>query len=473
MELIDALRTNDTETLNGMPAHSTTLNACLDLFSSIGAMRGQDKDLVINLFVKAFDEDPTTAMRILFWSRDVRGGSGERQIFKDVINYLGLYRPDALSKNITLIPEYGRWDDLFVLFGTKAEESALACIIEGLSSGNQLCAKWCPRPNTKNTKDKAVALAIRKRMKLSPKEYRKLLVTNTNVVEQLMCANKWSEIEYSKIPSKAMSDYMATFAKRDINRYSEYLGLVTKGEATINTGAIYPYNVVNALRNGDVMAANTMWANLPDYMTENNERLLPVVDVSGSMEDPAGGSKSISCMDVAISLGLYISERNVGQFKDAFITFSRTPSLQYVKGTLQERYNQMASGEWCMNTNLDLVFDLILTKAKTYNLTEAEMPTMVLIFSDMQFDSGIRYNDNAQDMIAKQYEEAGYKLPKIVYWNIKDYGNKPIQSHQTGACLVSGFSPSLLTSILSGETLSPIRMMLKVVNSDRYLPITV
>jgi hypothetical protein len=473
MELIDALRTNDTETLNGMPAHSTTLNACLDLFSSIGAMRGQDKDLVINLFVKAFDEDPTTAMRILFWSRDVRGGSGERQIFKDVINYLGLYRPDSLSKNVTLIPEYGRWDDLFVLFGTKAEESALACIIEGLSSGNQLCAKWCPRPNTKNTKDKAVALAIRKRMKLSPKEYRKLLVTNTNVVEQLMCANKWSEIEYSKIPSKAMSDYMATFAKRDINRYSEYLGLVTKGEATINTGAIYPYNVVNALRNGDVMAANTMWANLPDYMTENNERLLPVVDVSGSMVDSAGGSKTISCMDVAISLGLYISERNVGQFKDAFITFSRTPSLQYVKGTLQERYNQMASGEWCMNTNLDLVFDLILTKAKTYNLTEAEMPTMVLIFSDMQFDSGIRYNDNAQDMIAKQYEEAGYKLPKIVYWNINDYGNKPIQSHQTGACLVSGFSPSLLTSILSGETLSPIRMMLKVVNSDRYLPITV
>jgi hypothetical protein len=473
MQFIDALRTDDTQTLNGMPAHSTTLNACVDLFSSIGAMRGQDKNSVINLFTKAFDEDATTAMRILFWSRDVRGGAGERQIFKDIINYLGLYRPEALSKVVTLIPEYGRWDDLFALFGTKVEDSALDCIIKGLNSGNQLCAKWCPRPNTKNPKDKAVALAIRKRMKLSPKEYRQLLVANTKVVEQLMCAKKWSEIEYSKVPSKAMSDYMATFSKRDTNRYSEYLNSVTKGEATINTGAVYPYNVVNALRNGDVMAANTMWSNLPDYMTENNERLLPVVDVSGSMDDPAGGSKSVSCMDVAISLGLYISERNVGEFKDAFITFSSEPTLQYVKGTLQERYNQMATSRWSMNTNLEKVFGLILSKAKAFNLTEDEMPSMVLILSDMQFDSGIRYNDNAYRMMTKQYEEAGYRVPKIVYWNIKDYGNKPIQSHQTGASLVSGFTPALLTSILSGETLSPIRMMLKVVNAERYSPITV
>jgi hypothetical protein len=163
----------------------------------------------------------------------------------------------------------------------------------------------------------------------------------------------------------------------------------------------------------------------------------------------------------------------VGEFKDAFITFSSEPTLQYVKGTLQERYNQMATSRWSMNTNLEKVFGLILSKAKAFNLTEDEMPSMVLILSDMQFDSGIRYNDNAYRMMTKQYEEAGYRVPKIVYWNIKDYGNKPIQSHQTGASLVSGFTPALLTSILSGETLSPIRMMLKVVNAERYSPITV
>ena len=467
-KFVDAMRTDDVTTTNGMPAHSSTLDMCLDLFSSVGGMRGQEKQSVINLFVKAFDENPLTAMKILFWTRDVRGGAGERQIFKDIVEYLANTRPNVLSKNVALIPEYGRWDDMFVLFGTSVEDVALTVVTDALKSGNQLCAKWCPRPNTKNAKDKAVVSAIRKRMKLTPKEYRKLLVINTDVVEQLMCANNWTAVEYQKLPSKAMADYASAFRKRDALRYDEYLDLVESGEVKINTGAVYPYNVLNMLRNGDMKAANTMWKNLPDYMEGNNERVIPVVDVSGSMDCPAGGNPSITCMDVAISLGLYISERNIGDFKDAFITFSAQPKLQYLKGNLNERYNQLGSAEWGMNTNLEAVFELILDKAKASNLSETEMPTMVLILSDMQFDSGVRYNGNAQTMISKQYEANGYKMPKVVYWNISDYGNKPAQEHQSGAAMVSGFSPSLLKSLLSGEDLSPLSVMMKVIGNSRY-----
>jgi hypothetical protein len=468
MKFVDAMRTDDVMTTNGMPAHSSTLDVCLDLFSSVGGMRGQDKQSVINLFVKAFDENPLTAMKILFWTRDVRGGAGERQIFKDIIEYLANTRPDVLSKNVALIPEYGRWDDMFVLFGTPVEDVALMVVTDALKSGNQLCAKWCPRPNTKNVKDKTVANTIRKHMKQSPKEYRKLLVTNTDVVEQLMCANKWSEVEYRKVPSKAMSDYAAAFRKHDGLSYDKYLASVESGEVKINTGAVYPYNVLNMLRNGDTKAANTMWKNLPDYMEGNNERVIPVVDVSGSMSCPAGGSPSITCMDVAISLGMYISERNIGDFKDAFITFSAKPTLQYLKGALNERYNQLENAAWDMNTNLEAVFELILTKAKSSNLSEDEMPTTVLILSDMQFDQGVRRGGNAHTMITNQYKAAGYKLPKVVYWNLNDYGNKPVQKHQSGAALVSGFSPSLLKTLLSGEDMSPVSMMMRVIGDSRY-----
>lgn len=473
MRLVDAMRTDDTTTVNGMVAHTTTLNMCLDLFGSIGAMRGKAKQEVINLFVKAFDEDALTAMKILFWSRDVRGGAGERQIFKDIITYLASNRADVLARNMALIPEYGRWDDLFVLFGTKVEDIAVTMIVDALNNGNQLCAKWCPRPNSKNPLDKAVVKALRNRMKLSPKEYRKLLVSNTSVIEQLMCANKWSELDYSKIPSKAMSDYAAAFKKRDGLRFDEYLESVNAGTAKINTSAVYPYNVVNMMRYGDHAAANTMWNNLPDYMAGNNERVLPVVDVSGSMSCAAGNNPNVMCLDVAISLGLYISERNVGDFKDAFVTFSTTPKLEYLKGSLSERYNQLSRANWSMSTNLEAVFTLILNKGAQNKLSKDEMPTMVMIFSDMQFDSGIKYDTNAHKMIEQQYASFGYEMPKVVYWNLNDYGNKPIQHHQSGAALVSGFSPSLLTSLLSGEDISPMSLMYKVLNNGRYDSVTV
>lgn len=480
--LLNAMQTKNSQTENGMTTNSTSLNLCVDLFFQIGAMRGQDKVRLINAFTKAFSEDSLTAMRLLFWARDVRGGAGERQIFKDIITYLATNRADVLGKNIHLVTEFGRWDDLLVLIGTPLENHALELIKEGLESKNGLCAKWMPRPNVSNAEDKKYANTIRKFLGLTPKEYRKLLVENSNTVEQLMCAKEWSKIDYSKLPSKAMSDLMKAFSKNDLERFQSYLTSVEKGEAKINAGAVYPYDVVKNLKQGNTKGANVQWDALPNYMETSEERILPVVDVSGSMETPAGQNATVTCMDVAISLGLYISERNVGPFKDAFITFSESPKLQVLGGTLSERYNQLARADWGMSTNLESVFKVILSKAIASKVAEQEMPTMVLILSDMEFNSATNsyrstsaWNPTAQEMIRKMYEEAGYKMPSIVYWNIQSRGdnNKPVQFDTNGTALVSGFSPALLTNLLGGKDMTPFSMMMSVIDSERYSVITV
>src|ERR1035437_1860827 len=328
--LLSAILTKDSQTENGMVTNSTSLNSCVDLFFQIGAMRGQDKARLINVFTKAFGENPLTAMKLLFWARDVRGGAGERQIFKDIMTYLANNRTEVMAKNIDLISEYGRWDDLLVLIGTPLENAALTVIAKGLADKNGLCAKWMPRPNVSNRDAKRQANVIRKHLGLSPKEYRKLLVENSHTVEQLMCAKQWSQINYSKLPSKAMSDLMKAFSKNDLARFQAYLMSVKNGEAKINAGAVYPYDIIKNMRQGNTAGADVQWDALPNYMEGNNERLLPMVDVSGSMSSPAGGkSGGISCLNVAISLGLYISERNIGKFQDAFITFTENPTLQY------------------------------------------------------------------------------------------------------------------------------------------------
>ena len=475
--LLSAMQTKNSLTENGMVTNSSSLNHCVDLFFQIGAMRGADKTRLINVFTKAFGENPLTAMRLLFWARDVRGGAGERQIFKDIISYLAENRTEVLGKNLHLISEFGRWDDMLVLFGTPLENQALTIITEALNAKNGLACKWMPRPNVANREAKRQANTLRKHLGLSPKEYRKLLVENSNTVEQLMCAKEWSKIEYSKLPSKAMSDLMKAFSKNDLARFQEYLTSVEKGEAKINAGALYPYDVIKNLKQDNVKGANAQWNALPNFLESNNERFLPVVDVSGSMSCSAGNSQSVTCMDVAISLGLYISERNIGMFQDAFITFSNRPELQILKGSLSERYSQLENAAWDMSTNVEAVFNLILKKAIDSNVQESEMPTMILILSDMEFNAGTRGNwdSTAQEMFEGMYAEAGYVMPKIVYWNIhsRNDSNKPVQFDKNGTALVSGFSPSLLTNLLGGKDMSPYSMMMNVIDSERYSAITV
>jgi hypothetical protein len=434
-------------------------------------MRGQDKQRLIATFSKAFNEDPKRAMKLLFWARDVRGGAGERQVFKDILVYLAENHDLALKPNLGLIAEYGRFDDLLSLFGTYLENDALIIIENAIKAENGLCAKWMPRKGQNAEK-------LRKFMDLSPKQYRKTLVNLTNVVETKMCAKEWDSIEFGKLPSVASARYQKAFGKNAYESYSAYIQSLVKGEAKINAGAVYPYDVTKSLTHGNAKVANEQWKALPNYLEGANDMILPVVDVSGSMSCSAGGSKSVTCMDVAISLGLYISERNEGPFKDAFITFSNSPQLQVLSGSLQDRYAQMSCSDWGMSTNLEATFKLILDQATKHKLSQDEMPNKILILSDMEFNQAVRssswrneadWNPTAQQMIEKMYTDAGYKVPQIVYWNIQSRnGGVPVAFDKAGTALVSGFSPAIMTSLLGGDIESPQQIMDKTILSERY-----
>lgn len=341
-----------------------------------------------------------------------------------------------------------------------------------------LTAKWQKRQGAEANK-------IRSYMRLTPKQYRQLLVSLSVTVEQQMCAQDWAEINYDHVPSVAAARYQKAFGKHDPAGYTQYKEKLVTGEAKINASVAYPYDVIRSLRSGDSSVANAQWAALPNYLEGSNENILPIVDVSGSMSSVAV-SGSVTALDVAISLGLYTAERMGGVFKDTFVTFSGSPALVKVSGNLKQRYDQMSRADWQMNTDIQAVFKMILNSAVKGKVDQSEMPTKLLILSDMEFDAcvtvggksrgghygssgGSAVSVSAMDMIKKEYAAAGYAIPQIVFWNLNGRaGNSPVTYNEAGAALVSGFSPSIVKSVLGGEEMTPISIMLKTVMTSRY-----
>jgi hypothetical protein len=306
-------------------------------------------------------------------------------------------------------------------------------------------------------------------MGMSAKDFRKFLVERTNVIETPMCNKDYASVEYGKIPSLAMARYQKAFMKNDPSGFESSKNALVKGEAKINAGAVYPYDVIKTIRQrGNAEVAMKQWEALPNYMAGSNELVLPVCDVSGSMSTAVSGGTT-TALDVCLSLGLYISERNEGPFKDAFVTFSGSPTLQYLKGDLRSRLTQLERADWDMNTNLEATFNLILDQAIKHRVPQNEMPTCILIMSDMEFDSCTRRNNTAFGMIAEKYTNSGYTMPKIVFWNLASrHDNFPVQQNQQGVGLVSGFSPSILKSVLTGDVMDPVKIMMRTINTPRY-----
>lgn len=463
------------ETANGCITNASSLNKNTDLFFLGGASRGKD---IVPTFAAALVEDNEVAVRILQWIRDARGGAGERQTFKHLFAYLINTEPAIALRVLNKIPEFGRFDDLYVAFGTVLERAALRIIATALKNGNALCAKWIDRQGPEANK-------IRAYLKMTPKDYRKLVVGLSNTVEQKMCANDWTNIVYPHIPSVAAGRYQKAFLKHDPAGYGVYKEKLVSGEEKINASAVYPYDVIRSLKNGDKVVANAQWAALPNYLEGSSENILAVVDVSGSM-DGVKVSGSVTAMDVAISLGLYTSERMNGAFKDQFITFSGAPEMLHLKGNLEQRYAQMSKANWAMNTDIGAVFKLILNAAVKHSVPAAEMPTKILLLSDMQFDAcvttggsgkssghystgGSAVSVSAMEFIEQEFAAAGYKTPQIVFWCLSGKtGNSPVIYNKVGAALVSGFSPSIVKSVLGGDEMTPISILLKTIMIQRY-----
>ncbi len=471
--LVNAMRTKNAVTENGMTTNSSTLSATLDLFFTIGAIRQSinsidGKQRLISKFEAARNEDALITRKLMFWARDIRGGAGEREAFRVLLRYASVHYTEDITNNIHLIAEYGRWDDVFSLIGTPAESSAIELIVSQLKEGNGLLAKWLPRLGGKVAdRKKFIANRVRNAMGLTPKEYRKMLVEMTNVVETHMCAKEFDKINYEHVPSLAMSRYSTAFSRNDAERFGEYKQALVSGEAKINASAIYPYDVLKNLSRGDDGLANEQWKALPNFLENSVERVLPICDVSGSMGVSVGGNTT--AMEVCISLGLYISERNEGAFKNAFVTFSSEPKLQYLTGDLKSRFTQLARADWGMSTDLEKTFRYILNQAIKHNVPIEEMPTCILIMSDMEFNEATHRHDTAFDMIRRKYEESGYELPKIVFWNLcSRHDNFPVTANDQGVALISGFSPSILKTVLSGNAMNPVQIMLDTLNQPRY-----
>jgi hypothetical protein len=465
--LFKALTTNDTVTTNGMVTNSTSSNYLLDMFFRMGGSRQMDESSIQTMFLNAYHENPEYALKALFYNRDIRGGQGERRSFRLMFQALCIVDPSTAIRLINYVPEYGRWDDLFVAFGTDVWESVTDLILSSLKRGDKLCAKWMPRPN----KAKAyIAKDLAKAWGLSLDDYRDLIVKHTDVVETLMCKREWTAINYNHVPSKASHQYRGAYLKHDEDRYREWLGNLTKVDekgkplAKVNAGAIFPHDVIKPYFGYGNTDTDTLieaqWKALPEYAPKGN-KVISVCDVSGSMN----GLPLLVCL----ALGIYTAERNNGIFKNGFITFSERPALQILKGkTLRDKVNELHRAHWDMNTNLEAVFELLLTSAKRDNLSEEDMPDTILILSDMQFDACVRNKSNsAIDMIKRMYSEAGYNVPNVIFWNLNTGSGIPVKYDTSGTAVVSGFSPSILKSIISGN-INPIAQMMEVLNSERY-----
>ncbi len=468
---VNAVVNQEARTENGMRARKSTANALVDLFFKAGASRGKN---ITKEFTAALVEDQDLALRLALWLRDARGGAGERELFRQIMVQLENTRPDLAAKLLAKVPEVGRWDDLFVFKTQPLKAQAYTMLGDALRAKNGLAAKWTPRKGE-------VAREIREFFGMSPKFYRKSLVEMTKVVEQSMCAKEWDEINFSHVPSVAHARYKKAFG-RNTSKYAEYVTALVKGDdpkVKVNAGAVFPYDVlkgvIGSYRNkfsaNELVVVQKQWEAMENFIGDAN--VLPLVDVSGSMSCPAGGSGSKSvttCMDVAISLGLYVADKNKGKFKDTFLTFSGNPELLHLKGNIVEKCQQMSSSNWGMNTDLVKAMDKILSTAKNGNVPQEEMPEMLLIMSDMQFDQCARFDDTAMKMMSRKFEDAGYELPKIVFWNLNAKDNVPVKYDTRGVALVSGFSPAIMVAVLGGDTeqFTPEAIMLKALMNPRY-----
>jgi uncharacterized protein DUF2828 len=478
----DGTKTARTE--NGAVTHSTTTNAVLDFFALAGAKR-HDLPGARTLFRKALAEDRQLAIRALFYLRDIRGGQGERDLFRFLFKDLIRIDLSAAEQVLKWVPEYGRWDDVISFYnfnGFNVTDLITGQFIEDIKNYEDgksvsLMGKWLPSENASSANSRAKARQIASDLELSNREYRKATVKlrkRIGLLEQQMSNKEWSEIDYSKLPSQASRKHVKAFKRHDETRFEEFLGAVISGKQTMNAGTVATYEVLQTVRGGNDKAANAIWSSLPDYT--NGSNALVVADTSGSMFSwgygaAKGSSKPI---DVSTSLALYFAEHNTGPFKDYFITFSERPELVKVIGkTLTEKLQNISTARWGMSTNIEAVFDLILKSAVAAGADAEDIPKVIYIISDMEFNS-VRggTNETNYEVAKRKFNAAGFELPHVVFWNVASRNeNVPTTAAASNVTLVSGLSQSTFRYVLEGKT--PVESMRDILNGERYQQIVV
>lgn len=474
-------------TENGALAHKTTRSAVYDMFALGGAYRKRNDEDCILLFKNALEENETLALKCLFYLRDCRGGQGERRFFRVCYKWLAQKHADVARRNFELISEYGRYDDvIYALIGTPLENDALEFIKNQLALDLEcktpsLLAKWLPSENASAVKTKKMGNIIREYLGMTHREYRKtlsILRERINLLERLMSANRWDEIEFDKIPSKAGLIYKNAFARRDIIA-KKYEAFAKSEDTKVNASTLYPYDVVHKAVEGtrgwgysfrdmsatDRAMVEKYWENLPDYLEGKPCKMMCVVDTSGSMT----GSEASAPINVAIGLGMYCAERIGGPFKNHYISFSSRPQLIKIEGVdFVDKVRRIYKTNLCENTDLVKTFRMLKKIALTAK--PEDIPETIVVISDMQIDCGSRfYGSNVateMESMRREWEKAGLKMPKLVYWNVEARGAANFLDDGPNVTYVSGCSPVIFQQVISGVT--GYELMLKKLESARY-----
>jgi hypothetical protein len=448
------LKTNE-----GANAYSSTGDYCLNLFSKIGSIFSKSKHFyendfdVLSAVDLAWEQDRETTLKILFWLRDCRGGAGNRETFRKVLNYITKKDSKITEWNIKLIPKYGRWDDLRSVFDTEVADVAAKLWADAIRDNDVLAAKWCDRND----------VPVRKQLGLKIGDFRRLLasIRKNYIVEHKMCENKWSEINYNQVPSVAMARYTNAFVRNDSDRFETYKTSLISGDACIKATTLFPHDCVRTVRYGDREIANAQFEALPNYLEGTNELIMPICDSSGSMQTRIAGV--IEAIDVAMGLSLYCSSKMPAEspLYKRFISFCSEGSFKDWRGmNFSEAVDDREIFDGAVgSTRIDKALDTILNMAKSKNIPQEYMPSILLIISDMQFTSGCDTDDTEVEESLRKWVNAGYKKPKVVYWDLTGYDNYQSKVTMKNVGMVSGFSPSILTSVLKCKSFDPRSIM--------------
>ena len=483
-------------TENGMAGFRTSGKALLDLNYRAASLRSAAEEEIIDLFMKAYSENKLHAMKWLFYARDCREGLGERRLFRTIVKHLSTSEPETMRNLLLHIPFYGRWDDLWELLDTPLESTVanlikqeLAKTEHSLASGEpiSLLGKWLPSANASSHRTKRLAHRIRHHLGMSEREYRKLLSTlrsHLRIVEREMSANKWGDIDYEAVPSKANLLYKNAFLRHDEERRRNFLESLERGEAKINSSVLHPHEIVHSYMDAKRYGSETkpydqtleeLWKSLPNIVSGEGSTIV-VADGSGSMISTIGDT-NVSALSVANALAIYFAERSDGQFKDKYITFSTRPQLVDFSNcsTLREKIETALRHNEVAHTDIEAVFDLVLNIAVSNSISQSELPQNILIVSDMEFNGCAVANEGLTirlfEQIEAKYAVAGYKLPRLIFWNVGSRTHTiPLAENELGVALVSGFSTSIFNMVLSGE-LDAYKCLIEQLMGERYAPI--
>lgn len=445
---------NTTLTENGDTAFRTTNNAVLDLFGLMGGMRYNTDDFKL-LFDKAYRDNKVLAIAALLNLRDIRGGMGERNLFRLGLEYIANNETDEeiVCQVIQLTPELGRWDDLMVFLDTPYETHMSATIARRLandltSDNPSLCAKWLPSENATNKKTVENARKLIKLLGISPKKYRKILSElrkKINIVETNLVKKEYNNIDYNKVPGHAMKKYYNAFGRNDEYRFTAYLEGLIDGKSKVNTSALYPYDIID-MANELLFGCEDISEQLIQSQWDNLERVssgktIVVRDGSGSMIGKP--------LNIATSLAILISEQLDGAFKDSFITFSANPEIVTFNSdmSLIDKLKVTYNYDDMMNTNIEKVYDLIFETMKVN--PESELDNIIII-SDMEFDRGVD-NVPTYKSLKNKFDSIGKKIPTIVFWNVDARDVHFPTTDLEYVQLVSGASHHIMKSIFDGN----------------------